>query len=104
MRTFGLTTVTGFVSPHVVRGHRNRLTSLFSDCPQTPSKPVDFPGFTPQAQRIINYFAGGGGNAQSENCLTLNIWTKSTDDCKKPVLVFFHGGRACHRTSSMCQC
>jgi hypothetical protein len=66
------------------------------DCPLTPSKPVDYPGFTPQAQRIIDYFASGSGNPQDEDCLTLNIWSKATVKAtveKKPVLVFFYGGR-----------
>ncbi|KAK8029328.1 hypothetical protein PG991_006384 [Apiospora marii] len=59
------------------------------------SKPVDFPGFTPQAQRIINNFVGSAGNAQSEDCLTLNIWTKPTPFAaqQKPVLIFLYGGR-----------
>lgn len=68
-----------------------------SDCPQTTSRPVDFPGFTPQAQSIINAFAGGGGNEQSEDCLTLNIWAPPMQHAKEkqPVLVFLHGGRKC---------
>ncbi|KAK7957235.1 uncharacterized protein PG986_006457 [Apiospora aurea] len=36
------------------------------------------------------------GNPQSEDCLTLNIWTKpsaSAAQQKKPVLIFLHGGR-----------
>ncbi|KAK8059211.1 hypothetical protein PG996_009141 [Apiospora saccharicola] len=67
----------------------------FSDCPQTTSKPVNFPGFTPQAQRIINYFVGSAGNTQSEDCLTLNVWTKPTASAsqQKPVLIFLYGGR-----------
>lgn len=66
-----------------------------ADCPLTPSKPVDYPGFTPQAQRIINYFSTAAGTPQSEDCLTLNIWSKATSNslkAKKPVLVFFYGG------------
>jgi carboxylesterase type B len=66
-----------------------------ADCPLTPSKPVDYPGFTPQAQRIINYFTTAAGTPQSEDCLTLNIWSKATQNslkAKKPVLVFFYGG------------
>ncbi|KAK8092401.1 triacylglycerol lipase V precursor [Apiospora kogelbergensis] len=61
----------------------------------TPSKPVDYPGFTPQAQRILNFFTGSAGNAQSEDCLTLNIWTKLAGAAtqQKPVLIFLHGGR-----------
>ncbi|KAH8903667.1 cholinesterase precursor [Coniochaeta sp. PMI_546] len=66
------------------------------DCPLTASKPVDYPGFTPQAQRIVNYFASAAGTPQSEDCLTLNIWSKPTansDKAAKPVMVFFYGGR-----------
>ncbi|OQO03357.1 hypothetical protein B0A48_11615 [Cryoendolithus antarcticus] len=65
------------------------------DCPQTVAKPVHFPGFTAQAQGIINAFAGGQDTPQSEDCLTLNIWSSSTrpNGKKQPVLVFFHGGR-----------
>jgi len=51
---------------------------------------------TPQAQRIIAYFASAAGTPQSEDCLTLNIWSKPTlesDRKDKPVLVFFYGGR-----------
>ena len=66
------------------------------DCPLSPSKAVDYPGFTTQAQRIINYFASGAGTTQSEDCLTLNIWSKATPIAavaRKPVIVFFYGGR-----------
>ncbi|KAH6880672.1 Alpha/Beta hydrolase protein [Thelonectria olida] len=66
------------------------------DCPLSPSKPVDYPGKTPQAQGIISYFASAAGTPQSEDCLTLNIWSKVTSNAfqaNKPVLVFFYGGR-----------
>jgi hypothetical protein len=67
------------------------------DCPLSPSAPVtNFPDLTPQALDIIKYFATGAGTPQSEDCLTLNIWTKATAKAsakKKPVLVFFYGGR-----------
>ena len=69
---------------------------LHSDCPLTPNKPVDYPDMTPQAHRIIAYFAAAAGKPQSEDCLTLNIWSKPTaksDDKDKPVVVFFYGGR-----------
>jgi para-nitrobenzyl esterase len=36
---------------------------------------------------------GGGSEAQSEDCLVLNIWTPTLDKhAKKPVLVYVHGG------------
>jgi cholinesterase len=66
------------------------------DCPLSASKAVDYPGFTPQALRVIQSFASGAGTPQDEDCLTLNIWSKATakgSKAKKPVLVFFYGGR-----------
>ncbi|KAK1846017.1 carboxylesterase [Colletotrichum chrysophilum] len=66
------------------------------DCPLSPSKKVDYPDMTPQAQRIISYFASGAGTPQSEDCLTLNIWAKPANklhSSNKPVIVFFYGGR-----------
>lgn len=80
--------------------HRRRIAYVASnfgyDCPLAPSRPVDYPGFTPQAPRIIRYYTSGAGNPQSEDCLTLNIWSKSTPKAvakNKPVIVFFYGGR-----------
>ena len=29
---------------------------------------------------------------QGEDCLVLNVWTPATDDAKRPVMVWFHGG------------
>lgn len=66
------------------------------DCPLTTLKPIDYPDFTPQAQRIVNFFSSSAGTPQSEDCLTLNIWSKPTvnaDEANKPVFVFFYGGR-----------
>lgn len=66
------------------------------DCPLSPSRKVNFPDMTPQAQDIISFFASNAGTPQSEDCLTLNIWSKATPNsvkANKPVLVFFYGGR-----------
>ena len=55
--------------------------------------PLKYPGQTPQFPRIVDDFAGGRGNLQSEDCLTLNIWTKYPSSAeKKGVLVWIHGG------------
>lgn len=32
------------------------------------------------------------GKMSSRECLTLNLWTKSTENIKKPVMVYFYGG------------
>ena len=86
-----------FAVPQPIDVQRPYTASNFGfDCPLTPSKPVDYPGFTPQAPRIVRYFSSGAGTAQSEDCLTLNIWSKATPNAaaaKKPVVVFFYGGR-----------
>lgn len=64
-------------------------------CPQTASARVAYPDRTPQAQRIIANFAGQLSHSQSEDCLTLNIWTTGnvSQNSSKAVLVFIHGGR-----------
>ncbi|KAF2006797.1 acetylcholinesterase [Amniculicola lignicola CBS 123094] len=48
-----------------------------------------FPGFTPQAPKILAAFTAGPGTLRSEDCLTLNIWAKPTiksSKAKKPVV------------------
>lgn len=85
-----------FAPPEKIQSQKPYIAAKFgADCPLTPSKLVDYPGFTPQAQRIVNYFASAAGTPQSEDCLTLNIWAKTTQTSlasEKPVLVFFYGG------------
>ncbi|KAK4541845.1 hypothetical protein LTR36_007377 [Oleoguttula mirabilis] len=65
------------------------------DCPDTPNAASGYPGFTSQAQRVINYFSANSGTTQSEDCLSLNIWTPSnaTQGRRLPVLIFLYGGR-----------
>jgi para-nitrobenzyl esterase len=36
--------------------------------------------------------ADASGFAQSEDCLTLNVWTPKVDKSKRPVMVWIHGG------------
>ena len=65
-------------------------------CPATGSPPVNFPGYTPQASRVLKYFTSGAPNPQSEDCLTLNIWVKQRSrryEQPKPVIIFLYGGR-----------
>ena len=66
------------------------------DCPQQglTAPPVKFTDQTPRFKSIIEAFAGGRGNELSEDCLTLNIWTKGKATSQaNGVLVWFHGGR-----------
>jgi carboxylesterase type B len=86
-----------FAAPQPIDRQSAYVAANFGfDCPLTSSKSVNYPDFTPQSQRIINYFASGAGTPQDEDCLTLNIWSNATAEAvntKKPVLVFFYGGR-----------
>ncbi|KAK2812227.1 hypothetical protein FQN50_001585 [Emmonsiellopsis sp. PD_5] len=62
-----------------------------SDCLFTPSASVDFPNKTPQFAQVVAAFTGQNDNVQSEDCLSLNIWSNWKP--RKPILVFFYGGR-----------
>lgn len=70
--------------------------TFHSDCPQQAAIQPQFPSFTSQALRILSYFTAAAGTQRSEDCLTMNIWSKETarsEHAEKPVLVLFHGGR-----------
>lgn len=57
------------------------------------SKLVDYPDKTPQFDSIFEAFAAINNLTQSEDCLTLNIWSKLDSSKLKPVYVHFYGGR-----------
>lgn len=64
-----------------------------------PQKPQPWSGirdaiaFGPIAPQVIEPAKlERAGLRMSEDCLSLNIWTPDTDDAKRPVLVFVHGG------------
>ncbi|MFC9297112.1 carboxylesterase/lipase family protein [Streptomyces sp. NPDC057011] len=47
----------------------------------------------PQGVRVGDPVLGGHGFPPfDEDCLTLNVWTPGTDDARRPVLVWIHGG------------
>ncbi|KAG9684842.1 cholinesterase, partial [Aureobasidium melanogenum] len=69
-------------------------SSFSPDCPANLPPPSTYPGLTASGQRIYLNFADQVGNPQSEDCLTLNIWTKATTHkSPKAVLLWIHGGR-----------
>jgi para-nitrobenzyl esterase len=46
----------------------------------------------PQGRSRLAHIMGDFERPQSENCLTLTIWTPAPDAAKRPVLVWLHGG------------
>ena len=46
----------------------------------------------PQGRSRLAHVMGDFERPQSEDCLTLNIWTPGVDSAKRPVLVWIHGG------------
>ncbi|KAK6593681.1 carboxylesterase [Botrytis cinerea] len=72
-----------------------RLTSSPRACPFNPAPPLPtFPNKSSTFDRIYATATGGTGLDFSEDCLALNIWTKSISPKElKPVLFFIHGGR-----------
>ena len=44
------------------------------------------------AREKVRRFLNAGGTRQSENCLSLNVWTPGLDAARRPVLVWIHGG------------
>lgn len=84
-----------FAAPLKYNGSGAYLAANYgADCPQSTSAPYTFPNQTAQEPRIITNFANtDSGNPQSEDCLTLNVWSKQTPGSQlKPVIVFFYGG------------
>ncbi|KAK7995263.1 hypothetical protein PG990_014036 [Apiospora arundinis] len=79
----------------VPQGTYYEASEWSSDCPSNKPPVSRFPNFTePSGLRVWKNFAAQNNNPSSEDCLALNIWTKGPGlSAKKPVLVFFHGGR-----------
>jgi para-nitrobenzyl esterase len=51
-----------------------------------------FGPMAPQNPSALEAIAGNTPLGQSEDCLTLNVWTPGCDDAKRPVMVWLHGG------------
>ena len=52
--------------------------------------PRAFQPFRPMVPEIGDALTGSG--PMSEDCLRLNVWTPNTDNGRRPVMVWFHGG------------
>ncbi|MDY7100277.1 MAG: carboxylesterase/lipase family protein [Actinomycetota bacterium] len=53
---------------------------------------LDFGPIAPQTTNPLETMLMGGEVPQSEDCLTLNVWTPGLDDAERPVMVWVHGG------------
>lgn len=69
-------------------------SSWAPDCPANIPAYSTFPNFTQSGFRIWSLFTAHTGNPQDEDCLRLNVWTKTPlAKAKQPVFIWFHGGR-----------
>ena len=84
-----------FAAPQSFHSTNPFNASRFSpDCPAVPSKRVKLPGATVNEPGIVAHFTEQDEHEpKSEDCLTLNIWTKGVGRKPKAVLVWFYGGR-----------
>ena len=53
---------------------------------------TDFGAMSPQLPSPLEQIAGSRPLVQSEDCLSLNVWTPGCDDARRPVMVWIHGG------------
>jgi para-nitrobenzyl esterase len=60
---------------------------------------LEFTGKAPQAglrpptrPELENFSGAADPSPETEDCLTLNVWTPGCDTAKRPVMVWFHGG------------
>lgn len=88
-----------FAAPQrLTRNGTFEASDFGSGCPAFSSPPASYPGMTPQAQDIMASFASvqGAVGPESEDCLTLNIWTKAqgvSDDSPGKACCHFHTRR-----------
>ncbi|HKD25252.1 MAG TPA: carboxylesterase/lipase family protein [Xanthobacteraceae bacterium] len=61
--------------------------------PQSPINSIVSSGFARQRPEVAALAGPGDTVPQSEDCLTLNVWTRGLNDgAKRPVMVWYHGG------------
>ncbi|KAJ5381800.1 CAZyme family CE10 [Penicillium cataractarum] len=82
-----------FAPPQTYTPRGLQVASKYGNqCMFSVSKLVDYPDKTPQFDSIFEAFAAINNHTQSEDCLTLNIWSKLNSSKLKPVYVHFYGG------------
>ncbi|KAI4223713.1 MAG: hypothetical protein L6R36_005209 [Xanthoria steineri] len=91
-----------FAAPVAYKGNAKSVFNASEGCPIPASSPPSrpYPAATAQFNNIVVAFTGSIDKNRSEDCLTLNIWSKTTANKSKPVIVFFHGGRYTTGTSN----
>jgi para-nitrobenzyl esterase len=57
-----------------------------------PLEALQFGPIAPQNPSQLEQLFGADRPEQSEDCLSLNVWTPGLDDGRRPVLVWLHGG------------
>lgn len=98
--------VRGFIEDEVsvfkgIRYGADTATTRFA-APAKPAawtEPMDAIAFGPSAPQtslgnlsVFQSWATDPDPSRSEDCLFLNVWTSKTDNKKRPVMVWFHGG------------
>src|SRR5208283_4087124 len=53
---------------------------------------AEFGPIAPQPAALGGFAMPGEPTTQDEDCLSLNVWTPSPDDGRRPVMVWIHGG------------
>lgn len=60
---------------------------------------TEFAGRAPQAgiapvprQELADFSGAPDPSPETEDCLSVNVWTPATDEVRRPVMVWFHGG------------
>jgi len=68
---------------------------------------LDYAGQAPQARlgpaprtEMVNFSGNPDPSPETEDCLTLNVWTPSADSAKRPVMVWLHGGAFSYGSSN----
>src|SRR5690242_9068534 len=68
-------------------------TTYLGHAPQAGLRPAPRP-------ELADFSGAADTSPESEDCLTLNVWTPATDGKRRPVMVWFHGGAFSYGTAN----